>query len=255
MKKTEKCELKTFFNPHFYGRRLTMKKMYVLMMVLVIGFCVSGAQAAWVDNFESYPISWSAIPSPWETGSGESPLYVQGTNGYGPSRGVGGPSNWDWGYQYRPTDGETVTQLYGKVFASSGSTWSNAYISLLGSKSHTADRVSIGLQSEGEHTITLIFIAATSGDDNRHQIWGLSEDTWYDVRISSTGNNWLGEYKEVSSSTWISAGTVTPYSNFDDTYVGMAAQRGGGIDDVGYVPEPATIGLLSLGFGLVRRRR
>ena len=187
----------------------------------------------WNDDFESYPSSWDAIPAPWETGDGEYACYVQPNIGYGPSKGVGGPSNWDWGYQYRPTD-DSVTQLCGRVYAASGQTWSNAYISLIGSKNHTADRVSIGLQSEGEHDITLIVIAATSGDDNRHQISGLSEDTWYDVRLTQAGSDWLGEYREAGSSVWLSAGTVTPYSNFDDTYVGMAAQRGGSIDDITY---------------------
>ena len=196
---------------------------------------ISSAQG-WQDDFEAYESSWTAIPAPWETGDGEYGCYVQPNIGYGPSKGVGGPSNWDWGYQYRPSN-ETVTQLHGRVYAASGQTWSNTYISLIGSKDHTADRVSIGLQSEGEHDITLIVIAATSGDDNRHQIAGLSEDTWYDVRLTPDGNgDWLGEYKEADSSTWLSAGTVTPYSNFDDTYIGIAAQRGGYIDDVQIEP-------------------
>ena len=84
---------------------------------------------------------------------------------------------------------------------------------------------------------------------------GLLADVWYDVRMTIDGNTVTGEYKEASSNVWLSAGTVTTYDDFDDAYVGIRADRGGWVDEVGYVPEPLTLTLLTVGGMLLRRRR
>ena len=233
-----------------------MKK---LIVSLIVGCLASSAMATWMDDFESYPNSWTAIPTPWETSAGVVPLYIQ-PSGYLGSKGAGGPSGWNNSHQWRPVDGEaTVIEVYGKMMDDSTLTGTSVALHLSGSKSITVDDAEMALVTSG--ATPALWLITWDYEDNVHvghdlvQLPGLLADVWYDVRMTIRGSTVTGEYKAASNSTWITVGTVTTFSDFDDTYIGMRVDRAGWVDDVGYVPEPATIVLLLLGGLLIRRKK
>jgi len=236
-----------------------MKKLIVLLMV---GCMASSAMAAWVDDFESYPSSWGTIPSPWETrdDSGTS-LWAHPSATYGMGTSAEGESAWGLSQQYRLAPGP-VTQVYGKVNNRSGSTYSQSYIGVANAKGVTlSDYVRFGLHSRtGSNDASFILLsedyeAGSYVQDNRTYWSSVSEDTWYDVKLDISGNQATGSFKAVTDSSWTLVGTVTLYDDYADTYVSIGAGRGGMVDDIGYVPEPATMALLSLGGLLLSRKK
>ena len=221
--------------------------MRKLMVLLIVGCLASSAMATWSDDFSSYPGSWDPIPSPWVVGD-LTALYVQSNFGYGGGYGVGGPNLGVDARQWRATDGDTVTQVYGKVIANQGEIGdATAGIYLCGAADKHTDNVSLRLMGDGS---TLRLEAedwngeAWWGNDRVTTTTGLLPDTWYDIRMTMVGTHATGEYKLASSTTWITAfggAGVDVYADFDDTYVGIRADMGGRMDDVGAEPNCLTV--------------
>jgi hypothetical protein len=240
------------------------KKFAVLVVLSMVLGLASSAGAVWFDNFESYALNTAPIPSPWEA----DPIGFDGMKisqlGYGGSQGAVQmvPPQY-WCVQWRATgSGETVSQVYGKVYADSGpASWSYGSLYLSDSKYTNVDPVWVEAVSYDSPSDLRMRIETDDYEGGVFQnyhiatVTGISFDTWYDIRMTISGNQALGEYKAASSPTWLTIGTVTLFDDFGDGYVGMRELYGTRLDDVGYVPEPATICLLGLGgLALLRRK-
>ena len=166
--------------------------------------------------------------------------------GYAGSKGSRGPTvGWTYGYAYRPTDADSNV-LKAKFYASSTQIYQGISIGLYPSKSTTVDSVSLFMYGGwiGPGNLALIIVSNDyeAGeyvkDRRRTSLLMDLEDTWLDVRLAINGDSTAtGHYKESDSDRWIALGTVPFYDDFDNTYVRIASERKGYIDDVEYVAQ------------------
>ena len=254
------------FSRFFNERSNAMKKMNVLLMVVLVGFGVSVANATWYDDFTAGP-AWASPPTGWGGGAGG--MRIRSSGGYsGDSNaycvdGLGAP-NW-FNSTYKAMDAGD-NGIYGKIMVVSADNdpRDGDLIASEGNQGNwgSTNFFYMSVQANGNFHSELR-INDTVLETSTEAIPNFQMDTWYDVRAIFDYDNDLliVQYKEVGSSTWLDSMNAPDYTlhGFHPTYMGMGGIRAGYyIDDVGTlapIPEPATIGLMLLGLvGLIRRK-
>ncbi len=279
MKKTENCELKTFFNPLF-ERRNAMKKMNVLlMMVLAIGFGVSVVQADFTEDFESYNSPYENVQARNNWTAGSRYLRAKDSCGFNGSKGATDLSaNWTAAENYQDISNQGLVpgsgnQVFSARLYADEASEPYAFPSIsMGSAIGSDDYVYVELYHN-----QIVFKRYLDGNSMQMGVaaTGLSDATWYDVKMEfnmdegSAGKVWWVGYRPST------VGDTGPWTRLNDDRVSyfhydlaqislnslkIAVRSGntgeiGRIDDIMITPEPVTIGLMLLGLvGLIRRR-
>ena len=235
-----------------------MKKILITAVAAVWlgGLGASSAQADWTDDFESYTHG-AALGAPWESVANFGAYVGLGEGG---SKGTQGPgANWEFGRAYRPTQG--IVTLTAQLYLESAINYQGSQINLttdaVGMSNGSAGggdmlRISLeGTDTSNTAQIAFLSIDGTPGQgdwlaDTRvysgssNGDFHLSADTWYDVRIELNGLDATASYKESTSPTWITIGTLAAYSEFVPNYVALSAVRRGYADNVTVVSPPPT---------------
>ena len=223
-----------------------MRKNWLMMVVLVVvATCTSGAMADWMDNFTG--TAGSALNAAWV------PTTI------GQLDGSGFAYRKASGFTYRALGEPAADVILEFTFKTVGTVAGSVGIIGLGdTEVDNYTQVEIRTAA-GTAADELKFVYNKDGTYYTMKTVSITQDTLYDVRIAAatTASWWVTEYKESSSSTWISGGGSTYVSGVDRAFMAFFSSGDVRVDKIGSVPEPVTLGILAVGgiLALVRRRR
>ena len=264
-----------------------MKNVTLTMSLTIIGLLGVPALATWSEDFESY--TPPALGSPWEASPEGGQLVITGQALDGLTgnpvstdvEAIGNP-NWQFSTAFRPisTENKVTAELWIGEY-----NYSSLAIGMVGHKEtdnnhraiagnetnielyatgETQDRLAIMLAGEnsGEYLpggYSILFMAGgrrMTIDPIRNSLVGIAANAWYDVELEKNGLVCTARFKESTASTWTEWSYTLPADeDFSISYVAIQTRLYSAVDNINAVPEPATMGLLTLGGVLCLRRR
>ena len=219
----------------------------MVMMVVVLGFGVSGAHAGWLETFDSY--ADGPLPdTDWEREFTDAPQQGVYPGGWFGGAGTG-IITWNAPAQYRVADaGDNVLTAR---LRDGGDIYDIAQVAFCPNNLDIApdpgapdpnyypmdlhiNSVVISLENT---SLRLFTYDANEAKTTIATVTGLTSGEWYDVRLSVNGLNVLGQYRVSApgdTGDWTIVGTSTADPNFDPNHVSVYGNRNDAvsIDDV-----------------------